>query len=126
MFLAVSSSGDGSKEAEQDQVSSQVKQEEKEEDKEDDEEQLESDGWAVFKADGVEFQLNLKEKLEKDRKDQSTKQDAEKEDDEDVERYFIGESKIESTYYLKKTMKIGECAQKEKKGFVIGVGVKVS
>lgn len=70
------------------------KEEDKEEDKEDDEQQLESEGWAVFKADGVEFQLNLKEKLEKDRKDQSVKQDAEKEDDEDVERYFIGEIQI--------------------------------
>lgn len=94
MCLAVVSSGDGHKEAEQDQESSQVKQEEKEEDKGDDEQQLESEGWAVFKADGVEFQLNLKEKLEKDRKDLSIKQDAEKEDDEDVERYFIGEIEI--------------------------------
>lgn len=95
MCLAVISSGDGHKEAEQDQESSQVKQEEKEEDKRDDEKLLlESEGWAVFKADGVEFQLNLKEKLEKDRKDLSIKQDAEKEDDEDVERYFIGEIEI--------------------------------
>lgn len=92
--LYVISSGDGSKEAEQDQVSSHVKQEEKEEDKEDDEQQLESEGWAVFKADGVEFQLNLKEKLEKGRLDQSSMQDAEKEEDEDVERYFIGEREI--------------------------------
>lgn len=69
-----------------------MKEEEKEEDKEDDEQALESEGWAVFKADGVEFQINLKEKLEKMRKDKDAKQDAEKEDDEDVERYFIGES----------------------------------
>lgn len=68
------------------------KEEKKEEDKEDDEEQLESEGWAVFKADGVEFQINLKERLEKMRKDKDAKHDAEKEDDEDVERYFIGES----------------------------------
>lgn len=93
LSLADASSDDGHKEAEQDQGLSLVKQEEKEEDKEDDEQQLESEGWAVFKADGVEFQLNLKEKLEKDRKDQSLKQDAEKDDDEDVERYFIGEMK---------------------------------
>lgn len=68
------------------------KEEEKEEDNEDDEQQLESEGWAVFKADGVEFQINLKERLEKMRKDKDAKQDDEKEDDEDVERYFIGES----------------------------------
>lgn len=94
--------GEEHKEAKQDQVSSPVesvkeeeKEEEKEEDKEDDEEQLESEGWAVFKADGVEFQINLKERLEKMRKDK----DAEKEDDEDVERYFIGESGPKADQY---------------------------
>lgn len=92
-------SGDDSKDAGQDQVLSPLQQDEKEEDREDDEQQLESEGWAVFKADGVEFQLNLKEKLEKDRKDQTAKQDAEKEDDEDVDRYFIGETKISFTHF---------------------------
>lgn len=124
MFFVVISSCGGSTEAEQDQESSQVKQEEKEEDKEDDEQQLESEGWAVFKADGVEFQLNLKEKLEKDRKDQSTKQDAEKEDDEDVERYFIGESKISYTCFLSENRLM--CKKKKKEGFVIAVGVQLS
>lgn len=76
------------------------KEEEKEEDKEDDEEQLESEGWAVFKADGVEFQINLKERLEKMRTDKDAKHDAEKDDDEDVERYFIGESGPPPKFYL--------------------------
>lgn len=66
--------------------------EEEKGDKEEGEETPESDDWAVFKADGVEFQINLKERLEKERKDNGTEQDIEKDDDDDdVERYFIGE-----------------------------------
>lgn len=79
---------------------SQVEQEEKEEDKEDEEQQLESEGWAVFKTEGVEFQLNLKEKLEKERKEQITKEDAVKEHDEDVERYFIGGTNISILFFF--------------------------
>lgn len=66
------------------------KEEEKKEDDEDDQ-KLESEGWAVFRADGVEFQLNLKERVERERQDNDGKHDAVKKDD-DVERYFIGES----------------------------------
>lgn len=65
---------------------------EKKGEEEEGEEIPESDDWAVFKADGVEFQINLKERLEKERKDNGTEQDVEKEEeeDDDVERYFIG------------------------------------
>lgn len=74
--------------------------EEKKGDKEEGEKNPESDDWAVFKADGVEFQINLKERLEKERKDNATEQDAEKDDDDDdVERYFIGEL-VPSTHLL--------------------------
>lgn len=70
-------------------------EEEKKEDDEDDQ-KLESEGWAVFRADGVEFQLNLKERVERERQDNNGKHDAEKKDAEDddneAERYFIGES----------------------------------
>ncbi|KAM9349517.1 uncharacterized protein mylk4a isoform 2-T2 [Symphorus nematophorus] len=63
--------------------------EKKKEDNDEEEERLESEGWAVFKADGVEFQLNLKEKLERERKDNDAAHEAEKEDDDEEERYFI-------------------------------------
>lgn len=67
-------------------------EEEKKEDDEDDQ-KLESEGWAVFRADGVEFQLNLKERVERERQDNDGKHDAEKKDDDnDAEQYFIGES----------------------------------
>ncbi|XP_028328065.1 myosin light chain kinase 2, skeletal/cardiac muscle-like isoform X2 [Gouania willdenowi] len=53
-------------------------------------EKLESDGWAVFKADGVEFKFNLKQKMEEEKKENSTENDAEKEDEDDEpEHYFI-------------------------------------
>lgn len=63
--------------------------EEKKGEKEEGEENPESDDWAVFKADGVEFQINLKERLEKERKDNASEQE-EDDDDDDVERYYIG------------------------------------
>ncbi|KAM8728095.1 uncharacterized protein mylk4a isoform 2-T2 [Acanthopagrus schlegelii] len=59
---------------------------------EEDEQRLESEGWAVFRADGVEFQLNLKQRVAAGRKDNDAEQDAEKEDDDDAERYFIDTS----------------------------------
>ncbi|XP_035526208.1 myosin light chain kinase 2, skeletal/cardiac muscle isoform X2 [Morone saxatilis] len=63
-----------------------VHEEEEKKEDEEDEQSLESEGWAVFRADGVEFKLNLKQRLERERKDN----DAAKEDDEDeAERYFI-------------------------------------
>lgn len=80
-------------------------QEEKKEDKEEEEQTLESEGWAIFKADGVEFQLNLKQTLEKARKDSGAEHDAEKDDEDDLEHYFIGElgrlksNACEKTYF---------------------------
>lgn len=70
-----------------------IEEKETEAEKED-EQDPDSEDWAVFKADGVEFQINLKERLERERKDTGAEQDAEKaddDDDDDVERYFIGE-----------------------------------
>lgn len=61
-------------------------------DKEEEEENPESDDWAVFKANGVEFHINLKERLEKGRQGNGTEQDVEKDNDDDVERYIIGKS----------------------------------
>lgn len=71
------------------------KVEEEEENKNKDEKKVdESEGWGVFKADGIELQLNLKQQLEKERE----KDDAEKEDDDDPEQYFIGESTSKLLY----------------------------
>ncbi|AWP03996.1 myosin light chain kinase 2 skeletal/cardiac muscle-like [Scophthalmus maximus] len=58
---------------------------EKREDNDEDEHKLESEGWAVFRADGVEIQLNLKQRVERERK----ANDAAKEEDDDAERYLI-------------------------------------
>lgn len=74
------------------QVDEKEEEEERKEDKEEDEQTLESEGWAVFRADGVEFQLDLKQRVEREREKNDAENDAEKDDDEDVERYFIGES----------------------------------
>ncbi|KAM9323336.1 uncharacterized protein mylk4a [Pholidichthys leucotaenia] len=57
-----------------------TQEQEREEDK------SESEGWAVFAADGVEFQFNLKQKLEKENKESTAEKDA---DDENPEQYFI-------------------------------------
>lgn len=76
---------------------------EKKEDNEEDEQGFESDGWAVFKADGIEFQLDLKQRVERERKENDAENDADKEedDDDDAERYFIGESGLlEVTYQV--------------------------
>lgn len=67
-----------------------VEEEEKKDDNREDEQKLESEGWAIFRADGVEFQLNLKQRVEK--RNDNAEHDAEKEDDDNAERYFIGES----------------------------------
>lgn len=78
--------------------------EEKKGDKDEkEEENPESDDWAVFKADGVEFQINLTERLEKERMEKAAEQDVEEEgddDDDDVERYFIGELSPFNTFTL--------------------------
>ncbi|XP_071348415.1 myosin light chain kinase 2, skeletal/cardiac muscle isoform X2 [Trachinotus anak] len=60
-------------------------EEEKRDDNKEEGQKLESEDWAVFKADGVEIQFNLKQRLERERKENN----AEKEDDENAERYFI-------------------------------------
>nr|XP_040027954.1 myosin light chain kinase 2, skeletal/cardiac muscle-like isoform X4 [Gasterosteus aculeatus aculeatus] len=57
-------------------------------DNEADEQKLESEGWAVFRADGIQFQLNLKQRVERERKEK----DAEEEEGGEVERYFIDTS----------------------------------
>ncbi|TWW73860.1 Myosin light chain kinase family member 4 [Takifugu flavidus] len=68
-------------------------EEKKTEDKEEEEEKAESEDWAVFKADGVEFQINLKERLERERTDSRAEQDEKDDDaDDDAERYFIDTS----------------------------------
>lgn len=59
-------------------------------DNEADEQKLESEGWAVFRADGIQFQLNLKQRVERERKEK----DAEEEEGGEVERYFIGEWRV--------------------------------
>ncbi|KAM7379415.1 hypothetical protein PAMP_004966 [Pampus punctatissimus] len=64
-------------------------EEERKEDNEEDKQNLESEGWAIFRADGVEFQLDLKQRVERERKEIDADNDAEKEDDDDAERYFI-------------------------------------
>ncbi|XP_063742772.1 myosin light chain kinase 3 isoform X2 [Eleginops maclovinus] len=55
---------------------------------EEEEQSLESEGWAVFTADGIDFQLNLKQRVEREREEN----EEDEEDDEDVERYFIDTS----------------------------------
>ncbi|XP_029686863.1 myosin light chain kinase 2, skeletal/cardiac muscle isoform X4 [Takifugu rubripes] len=68
-------------------------EEKKTEDKEEEEEKAESEDWAIFKADGVEFQINLKERLERERTDSRAEQDEKDDDaDDDAERYFIDTS----------------------------------
>ncbi|XP_028283622.1 myosin light chain kinase 3 isoform X2 [Parambassis ranga] len=80
-------------EAEQDQnnenTKSQVVQENEEEEKEDekDEENLESEGWAIFRADGIEVKIDLKQRVERERKEQDAGEDVD--NDDDAERYFI-------------------------------------
>lgn len=65
-------------------------EEKKMEDKEEEEEKAESEDWAVFKADGVEFQINLKERLERERTDRTEQDEKDDDADDDAERYFIG------------------------------------
>ncbi|XP_072220414.1 uncharacterized protein mylk4a [Leuresthes tenuis] len=47
-----------------------------------------SESWAIFKADGVEFQLNLKQRLERKEND-AENDDERRHDDEDAEKFFI-------------------------------------
>lgn len=64
-------------------------EERKEEQKEDEEdgERSQNEDWAVFKAEGVAIQLNLREKLEKGRQENVGEKRI---DDDQAERFFIG------------------------------------
>lgn len=62
---------------------------------EEEDQSLESEGWAVFSTDGMDFQLNLKQRVERARKEMD--EEKEDDDDEEVERYFIGKSGFPST-----------------------------
>ncbi|XP_012731139.2 myosin light chain kinase 2, skeletal/cardiac muscle isoform X2 [Fundulus heteroclitus] len=78
-------------ETEKDQmtVAQEDKEEEREEQQKEDEEDdqgSQHEDWAMFKADGVEIQLNLKEKLEKERQENA---DGKKPEDDHAERFFI-------------------------------------
>ncbi|XP_034744073.1 myosin light chain kinase 2, skeletal/cardiac muscle isoform X2 [Etheostoma cragini] len=66
-------------------------EEEKKEDNEE-EEKLDSEGWAVFRADGIELQFDLKQRVGRERREKDAEMDSKKEDDENVERYFIDTS----------------------------------
>ncbi|XP_029381420.1 myosin light chain kinase 2, skeletal/cardiac muscle isoform X2 [Echeneis naucrates] len=63
----------------------EVEEEEKSEDIKEEEHKPESEDWAIFRADGVEIQLNLKQRLERERNENDT---VEKYND-DAEQYFI-------------------------------------
>ncbi|XP_070830781.1 myosin light chain kinase 2, skeletal/cardiac muscle [Chaetodon trifascialis] len=66
-----------------------VEEEQEKENNVEDEQELESEGWAVFRADGVEIQLNLKQRVERERQEIDAEHDGEKEDEDEAERYFI-------------------------------------
>ncbi|XP_077471290.1 myosin light chain kinase 2, skeletal/cardiac muscle isoform X2 [Stigmatopora argus] len=55
------------------------------------EEKQDQADWAVFKTDGVEFQFDLKKRLEQERKENKTKTE-EKKEPGDVQQYFIDTS----------------------------------
>ncbi|KAM4556752.1 uncharacterized protein mylk4a [Fundulus diaphanus] len=78
-------------ETEKDQMTmaQEDKEEEREEQQKEDEEDEQGskhEDWAMFKADGVEIQLNLKGKLEKERQENA---DEKKPEDDHAERFFI-------------------------------------
>ncbi|XP_056149211.1 myosin light chain kinase 2, skeletal/cardiac muscle [Lampris incognitus] len=57
--------------------------------------QQESDGWGIFKADGVEIRLELKQRVERAREDdeeEEEEKDTETKEDEEAERYLIDTS----------------------------------
>uniref|UniRef100_A0A665VY74 Myosin light chain kinase 2, skeletal/cardiac muscle-like n=1 Tax=Echeneis naucrates TaxID=173247 RepID=A0A665VY74_ECHNA len=68
----------------------EVEEEEKSEDIKEEEHKPESEDWAIFRADGVEIQLNLKQRLERERNENDT---VEKYND-DAEQYFIGKLRV--------------------------------
>ncbi|XP_054623335.1 myosin light chain kinase family member 4-like isoform X2 [Dunckerocampus dactyliophorus] len=67
-------------------VQADKEEEEKTEVKEEDEQ--ESEDWAVFRADGVEFQFDLKERLEREKKETKAKNEGQKEN-EYIQQYYI-------------------------------------
>ncbi|XP_026169070.1 myosin light chain kinase 3 isoform X2 [Mastacembelus armatus] len=65
-------------------------EEEEKEDNKEDKQMLDSEAWAIFSADGVEIQMNLKQMIERERKENNAISNAEKEEeDDDAEQYFI-------------------------------------
>ncbi|KAM8839168.1 uncharacterized protein mylk4a isoform 3-T4 [Synchiropus picturatus] len=67
----------------------EIKAEDVEKREDEDEEKLESEGWAVFRADGVELELDLKQKVEQRRQEFDCEDKSETREDDDAERYFI-------------------------------------
>ncbi|XP_026229532.1 myosin light chain kinase family member 4 isoform X2 [Anabas testudineus] len=63
--------------------------EEKQEDNEEAEQKLGSEGWAIFRADEVEIQLNLQQRVEKERKENAEQNDPDDADDAEAEQFFI-------------------------------------
>ncbi|KAF7665936.1 hypothetical protein LDENG_00127430 [Lucifuga dentata] len=92
-LVEVSTSTVTEEDSTEEHMKSQAKEEEKKEENEEQfkQDKLESDGWAVFKADGVTVQLDLKERVERARKENDAEKEKEEEEefDDDVERYFI-------------------------------------
>lgn len=68
--------------------------EEKQEDNEEAEQKLGSEGWAIFRADEVEIQLNLQQRVEKERKENAEQNDPDDADDAEAEQFFIGKSTL--------------------------------
>ncbi|KAM9790042.1 uncharacterized protein mylk4a [Neosynchiropus ocellatus] len=66
-----------------------TKAEDKEKREDEDEQKLESEGWAVFRADGVELEFDLKRKVEQRRQEFGPENQLEMVEDDDMERYFI-------------------------------------
>lgn len=60
---------------------------------EDDEQKPPSEDWAIFRADGVEIQINLQERNESEKMEFSAENGevTQEEDEEDAEKFFIGE-----------------------------------
>nr|XP_057924208.1 myosin light chain kinase 2, skeletal/cardiac muscle isoform X2 [Doryrhamphus excisus] len=69
-------------------VQEDKEEEGKKEGKEEDEDEQEQEDWAVFRADGVEFQFDLKERLEREKKETKPKNEEEKEN-EYMQQYYI-------------------------------------
>ncbi|KAM9719469.1 uncharacterized protein mylk4a isoform 2-T2 [Menidia menidia] len=74
---------------EEDPTSQVIQDEEDRKDaSEEDEEKTESESWAIFKADGVELQFNLKQRMERKENDEGN-DDEKRHYDENAEKFFI-------------------------------------